>query len=215
HMLLMAVAAPLFVAAAPLPPLLAGLPAGWGRRLARRWNTAGALPALWSWLTRPLVAFLLQAAAIWVWHAPAPYQAALGDGFVHDAEHLTFLGTALLFWWSAVHGRGTPAGRALGVLAVFGTLLHTGLLGALMTFAPNPWYPAYGAAPLAWGLTPLEDQQLAGLVMWVPGGLLYLGAGLLLLGRRILRAGPAPARPIPPAAGRGRAGWRSPPPACG
>ena len=79
-------------------------------------------------------------------------------------------------------------GRGAGVLYLFTTLLHTGALGALLTFAPRPWYAAYGAGPAAWGLTPLEDQQLAGLVMGVPASLGYLAAGLALLARSMREA---------------------------
>lgn len=187
HMILMTVAAPLLVLGTPLPVMLAGLPAGWGRALARSWNRGRALPALWNRASRPLSAGLLQAAALWVWHAPAAYQGALTDRVVHDLEHLSFFATALLFWWSIAHVRGRPFGYASGVLSLFAAFMHSGLLAALMTFARSPWYPAYGLVPLEWGLTPLEDQQLAGLLMWVPGGLVYLGAGLLLLGRWLQR----------------------------
>jgi len=66
------------------------------------------------------------------------------------------------------------------VLYVFTTAVHTSILGALLTFAPSPWYPAYGQATQRWGLTPLQDQQIGGLIMWVPAGLVYTIAGLAL-----------------------------------
>ena len=92
------------------------------------------------------------------------------------------VGTALLFWWTVVHPGGQAA-AAYGTssVAVFTMALQGGLLGALMTFARVPWYPAYGSTALAWGISPLQDQQLAGMVMWAPAGLIYLAATLALL----------------------------------
>jgi putative membrane protein len=92
------------------------------------------------------------------------------------------LGTGVLFWWSALDARRrAPLGYGAGVAALFLTMLHTGLLGILITLAPVPLYASYAAAASPWGLSPLEDQQLAGIVMLLPGGLAYLGGGLALL----------------------------------
>jgi cytochrome c oxidase assembly factor CtaG len=104
---------------------------------------------------------------------------------VHALQHLSFLGTALLFWWTIIHahapgGRARAASFGAAVLLLFGTALHSGALGALLTFSRRLWYPAYGAASATWGLTPLEDQQLAGLIMWIPATFAYLIAALIL-----------------------------------
>ena len=96
---------------------------------------------------------------------------------MHNLQHASFLAAALLFWWAIVRRR--PDGIA--VLYVLTTLLHTGFLGALLTFAPNVWYPAYMSTANPWGLGALEDQQLGGLIMWVPAGAIFIVAGLLLL----------------------------------
>ena len=179
HELMMAVAAPLLVLGRPIVPLLWGLPIGW-RRAAGRWAAARPLRATWSVLTLPSVAWLLHAVAIWGWHAPRLYDAALVSEPVHALQHASFLGTALLFWWALVHGRNGRLRYGASVLYVFTTAVHATALGAVLALASRPLYPGY-TATAAWGLTPLEDQQLAGLIMWVPAGVAYLVAALVLM----------------------------------
>ena len=182
HLLLVVVVAPLLVLGRPIVPLLWALPAPGPRRLGGRWQRATAARTGWALLTWPPVAWALHAAALWVWHVPGLYQAALVDGRIHVAEHASFLGTALLFWWAVVHpGRQGAVAYGASAVAVFAMAMQGGLLGALITFAPTPWYPAYAASAAAWGLTPLDDQQLAGMIMWAPAGLVYLAATLALL----------------------------------
>jgi putative membrane protein len=94
-------------------------------------------------------------------------------------QHLCFFGTAALFWWGIAHGRYGRIGHGAAVLYVFATAIHGGALGALLTFSPHVWYTPYLARHSV-ALTPLEDQQLAGLLMWVPGGLVFVAAGLAL-----------------------------------
>ncbi|HEX2091156.1 MAG TPA: cytochrome c oxidase assembly protein [Longimicrobiaceae bacterium] len=180
HELIMALAAPLLVLGRPLVPFLWAVPIGW-RRAAGGWARGGVVRGSWRALTGPFTAWLLHAAALWVWHLPAPYQATLRSDAVHTLQHASFLGTALLFWWAVVHGREGRMGYGASVLYLFTTALHSGGLGALLVFALRPWYPVYEGATAAWGLTPLEDQQLAGLIMWVPAGIAYLVAGLALV----------------------------------
>jgi putative membrane protein len=138
HELLMVVAAPLLVVGRPLVPMLWALPSAARRRVgrvtrAREWR------AVWHLVTMPLVAFLVHGAAIWVWHIPALFQATLRSDAIHAAQHLSFFGTALLFWWTIIHAHA-PGGRAravsfgAAVLLLFGTALHSGALGALLTF---------------------------------------------------------------------------------
>jgi cytochrome c oxidase assembly factor CtaG len=137
-------------------------------------------------------------AAVWAWHVPMLYEAALANRAVHAAEHAAFLGTGVLFWWAVLHRKQS---YGAGVLYVFGMALQSTLLGALLTFARAPWYTSHLGSTAEWGLTPLEDQQLAGLVMWVPGGLVYLMAALTLFGLWLnVGAGagaPAPAASTP------------------
>ncbi|PYK35494.1 MAG: cytochrome c oxidase assembly protein, partial [Verrucomicrobia bacterium] len=114
------------------------------------------------------------------WHAPALFEATLENESIHALQHASFLFSALLFWWAVIHGRKRALGFGLAVLYMFTTALHSGLLGALLTFANSVWYPGYAERTAAWGLTPLEDQQIGGLIMWIPAGLVYIAAGLAL-----------------------------------
>ncbi|HEX8914226.1 MAG TPA: cytochrome c oxidase assembly protein, partial [Humisphaera sp.] len=180
HEILMLVAAPLMVLGQPMAPYLAALPRSWARGLARAANAA-AWRRTWSVATNPVVAWLFHGVVLWAWHVPALFQATLTSDVVHAAQHLSFLGSALLFWWAVVHGQNRQVGYGMGMIYLLSTGMHSGLLGALLTFARTVWYPAYATGgTLRWGLTALEDQQLGGLIMWAPAGLVYIGAGLAL-----------------------------------
>jgi len=180
HELLMAVAAPLLVLGRPVIPLLWAIPVG-GRRTIGGWAKAAAVRGTWRWLTAGPVAFMLHAAALWIWHLPFAYDAAVASGAMHALQHASFLGTGLLFWWAVTHRREGRMGHGASVLYLFATAMHGGGLGALLTLSSRAWYPAYAGSTAAWGLTPLEDQQLAGLIMWVPAGAVYLVAALALV----------------------------------
>lgn len=182
HELLMLVAAPLLVLARPLGIALWAFPQPLRQALASGGHVVGGA---WRALTAPIAATLLQAIALWLWHAPRLFDLALAHDGWHVVQHLSFLCTALLFWWAMLCGRGERRlGLAIGCL--FFTATISGALGALMAFSASPWYAGYAASGLdAFGLTPAEDQQLAGLLMWVPGGMVHAGAGLALLARRL------------------------------
>ena len=177
HELLMLTAAPLLVAGRPLIVMLWALPATQRRAagvLARR----PVISRPWRVLTTPIVVWALHGAALWIWHLPSWYQAAVANDTIHLVQHACFLGTAALFWWTLVHGRYGRGGYGIAVLYVFTTMLHSGMLGALLTFSPRPWYPLYAERAGAWNLLPVEDQQLAGLIMWIPFGVVFLIVGL-------------------------------------
>ncbi len=181
HELLMVVAAPLFVLGRPIPVMLWAFPRDTRRRLG---DVAHARPVRGTWaaLTRPVDAWLIYGIVIWVWHIPAFYDLTLRSDAVHALQHACFLGSALLFWWSMLRG-GRRAAAGTAVLLLFTTAVHTSVLGALMTFSRTPWYPPYAAGAAAWGLTPMGDQQLAGLIMWIPLSVVYLVAALAVLRR--------------------------------
>jgi putative membrane protein len=179
HEILMLVAAPLLVLGRPLIPFIWALPAGW-RRKAGALGKANWFQKGWRAITNALAAWAIHAVALWVWHAPALFQATIDDELVHTLQHLSFLASALLFWWAIVHSGKGLRGYGVAVLYMFTTSVHSGLLGALITFSSYVWYPAYAETTQSWGLTPLEDQQLGGLIMWVPAGLVYILAGLAL-----------------------------------
>ena len=176
HELLMLVAAPLITLGRPLVPMLWALPARWRRHL----KGGGGLTPVWSHLTSPTVVFVMHALALWVWHLPALYQAAVQDDRVHALQHVMFTGTACLFWWGLTRGRYGRLGYGAAVFYVFATAMHSGGLGALITFARAPIYALYveRAGP---GVDPLIDQQLAGLIMWIPAGVVLMIFGLALL----------------------------------
>jgi putative membrane protein len=117
-----------------------------------------------------------------MWHLPWLFDQTLHSDWIHAAQHATFFFTALLFWWPLA-SRKPAMGYGAGMLYVFTTALHTSVLGALLTFAPRAWYRSYVATAPLWHLTALEDQQLGGLIMWIPGGTLLLGVTLVLLVR--------------------------------
>jgi putative membrane protein len=182
HELLMLIAAPLLVLAKPLETMLWSLPAA-ARKTIGRWVRSTAMQGSWRFFSGAVVATVLQAAALWLWHAPALFERALVDDAWHITQHLSFLISALLFWSAMFHSGPAHSGRALAVLCLFATSVVSGALGALMAFAQSPWYSRYIAMGLTpFGLTPIEDQQLAGLLMWIPGGLVHAVAALILLG---------------------------------
>jgi len=182
HELLMLVAAPLLVLGHPLGVFAWSLPAPLRRRCGGLQRQA-VVAAAWRLFTRPLPATLLQAMALWLWHAPGPFQLALAHPAWHAAQHLCFLVTALGFW-TAMLDRRARTQPMLVAGCLFATSLVGGALGALMAFSWSAWYPLYanlGMTPL--GLDPVGDQQLAGLLMWIPGGLVHVGVALAILAR--------------------------------
>jgi putative membrane protein len=163
----------------PLVPFLWAIPKTTARSLAR-WNRDVAWQRLWRAITAPFVAWVIHAVVLWTWHIPFLFQATLENNWVHALQHASFLGSAILFWWAILHGRQRAIGFGAAVLYMFTTALHSGLLGALLTFARTVWYPVYNGTTQSWGLSPLEDQQLGGLIMWIPAGVVYIIAGLAL-----------------------------------
>lgn len=124
---------------------------------------------------------IVHAGAIWMWHLPTAYDAALDSNLLHALEHLSFLGTGWLFWIFVL--RRTDVSPLQRVGATFATALQSSALGALLTFASRPLYSSHLTETARWGLTPLQDQQLAGAVMWIPPGIVYLVVMLVLLYR--------------------------------
>jgi putative membrane protein len=179
HELLMLVAAPLLVLGRPIIPFLWALPRSTARAIAA-WGNNYSWQRIWKTITAPFVAWLIHAVVLWTWHVPVLFQATRDSEFIHAFQHASFLSSALLFWWAILHGRQRAIGFGVAVLYMFTTALHSGLLGALLTFTRTIWYPIYANTTQPWGLTPLEDQQLGGLIMWIPAGLVYIIAGLAL-----------------------------------
>lgn len=182
HILLLLVAAPLLALAAPSGTLLRGSPLV-VRRTSGRWRRRLRLArANLGILRHPATVWLLHVGTLWFWHAAAPYNAALGNEFLHVLEHASFLVTALLFWHTVIGVRGADrVSNGFGVLLVFAMAMQSVFLSVLLTFARAPWYSGYATTTTPWHLEPLADQQLAGVIMWIPAGLVYLTAALTLV----------------------------------
>jgi putative membrane protein len=183
HELLMIIAAPLLVLSQPLLWFLWAIPMRW-REAVGGWTKQPPVAALWSAMTAPLFVWLLHGSTLWAWHIPSLYDASVEYEWVHALQHTTFLFTALLFWWTLLHGRHGRHGRlgyGMAVVYCFTTAVHTSILGALMTFAQRIWYPIYEGRTSAFHLSAIEDQQLGGLIMWVPAGVVFIVLGLWLL----------------------------------
>lgn len=179
HEMLMIVAAPLLVLGRPLIAFLWAFPAKWRisvGHLAQRAPVAKS----WHFITGPLVVTVMHAIALWIWHLPSWYQATLRSDFIHALQHTSFLLTAALFWWALIHGRYGRMGYGVAVVYVFVTAAHSGALGALIAFSPHVLYPIYQSTTMQWGLDPIEDQQLAGIIMWIPAGILMTILGVAL-----------------------------------
>jgi len=176
HMLLMVLVAPLLLLGSPVLPMLWALPERPRSWVAPLFAQGSPLTWAFNFATHPLIAMPLYLSAIAIWHIPTFYDAAQGRTVIHDLEHLFFLGTALLFWWPVVNPLGGP--RRLSYLAAIPyflpPMLVGNLVGALLTFADRPLYATYLNVPRLWGISVVQDQQLAGLIMWVPGGMVYI-----------------------------------------
>jgi putative membrane protein len=179
HEVLMLLAAPLFVLGRPLIPFIWALPMNWRKQVGQL-SKKKIIENPWRAITNPLAAWTIHGVALWVWHVPVLFQATLESDLVHTLQHLSFFVSALLFWWALIYGHHGLMGYGAAVLYVFSTAMHSGLLGALLTFTTRLWYPAYRELAARWGLTPMEDQQLGGLIMWIPAGIIYVIAGLVL-----------------------------------
>lgn len=189
HELLMAVAAPLMILGRPAVPMLWGLP-GSSRQVVGNLINRSSVRQIWALIANPFSAWLLHAIAIWIWHTPRLYDASVRSELVHSAQHMSFGLTALLFWWSILSPRALRRTGGVGIVSLFTTGLHTTFLGALIATASSPLFSVYTAEGTArFGLTPLDDQQLGGVIMWVPAGMAYLVAALFLFRNWIRESG--------------------------
>jgi putative membrane protein len=177
HELMMLVGAPLLIAGRPLATCLWALPVQWRRRSAgvlQRRSVAGTA----RFLTMPAVAWALHGAAIWIWHVPLLYEAAVRSEAAHALQHAIFVATSMLFWFGLLQGRYGRAGYGAAVFYVFTTAVHTGILGAVFTLSRTPLYQVYIDGADANATAAVRDQQLAGLVMWIPAGIVLTLAGV-------------------------------------
>lgn len=182
HMLLLMVAAPLLVWGRPAVGFLWAFGPVGRRRLGGAWHSLGLTGGV-NRLMHPVLVWILFCGVFILWHLPGPYQLALHDETVHTFEHISFILTALMFWTIVIE----PSGRrrldyGATLLFILAAAVVSSLPGAVITLAATPLYPAYATGTTRWALSLLEDQQLAGLLMWLPGGVVYLiAAGGALL----------------------------------
>jgi putative membrane protein len=190
HILLTAIAPPLLLVGSPVIASMWALPAHLRRLGASR--GVRTMRAGGDALSQPFVASLIFVAVMWGWHAPALFEAALADEAVHTLEHLTFFLAALLSWRAVLSPEVSALAGAGATLAVF---MAGGMLGGVMSLAPVPIYDWYGNRALLWGMTPLEDQQVAGMAMWVAAGGIYLVTFAVLAFRAADPSGAGRSRP--------------------
>ncbi|MCB9423320.1 MAG: cytochrome c oxidase assembly protein [Ardenticatenaceae bacterium] len=204
HLLLIMIAPPLLLIANPMPIMLWGLPRKWrlkiGRGLARLLNGKSIFRQYLRKATTPGVVWMIWLVAIIGWHDPNAYNAALRSNFVHDIEHLTFFFGGMLFWWH-VTGAGPRIHKQFGLIGrtafALSAVPPNMLTGAVIAFAQEPIYTYYTNVPRLMGLSVMEDQQLSGVIMWVPGSMMYIIAALVLISR--LLQGESRKPPLPEA----------------
>ncbi|MGH9514207.1 MAG: cytochrome c oxidase assembly protein [Terriglobales bacterium] len=182
HEILMLVSAPLLVLSQPLAVFLWAMPPSWRSPVVGvfKWQVS---KGVWLAISAPAAAWLIHAIALWSWHAPVLFDAALHSDFVHALQHASFIGSALLFWWALLRNHDGRLGFGGAILYVFTTAVHTSVLGAWLTFSPRIWYLPYLGTTSLWHISALEDQQLGGLIMWIPAGTLLTVVALVLLAK--------------------------------
>lgn len=190
HLLLIMIAPPLLLITNPMPFILWGLPTSWrlkvGRVIGRLLHRKHPLRRNLRLATAPGIIWLAWVIMIFGWHDPTLYNAALQYGWVHDIEHLTFFAAGMLFWWH-VTGAGPRLHKQASLLGriafVIGAIPPNMLTGVVLAFASQPIYTYYTAVPRLWNLSVMADQQIGGVIMWVPGSMMYIIAALILLSR--------------------------------
>lgn len=181
HLLLILIAAPLVALGAASQTIGHLLPVTARRTAGRAIVAIPFYAGLRDAARHPILVWSLHVAVVWAWHLPWLYELALAHEWLHALEHATFLGSAILFWSLVVR----PAGRIRlgaggGLVYVFAAAMQCTVLGALLVLADRPWYPSH--VRTAGAASALIDQQLAGVLMWVPAGCVYVAAILILLG---------------------------------
>jgi putative membrane protein len=184
HLLLVMIAPPLLWIANPMPVSIWGLPAALRREVGRWLRPGAAFRRVLRALTPPSLTWIYFVVFLVGWHDPSAYNAALEYDLVHDLEHLTFFGTAMLFWWHLIGAAPhihKPLSRGLRVVYALSVVPPNMLTGVAISFATSPLYSFYTRVPRPGSMTILEDQMLAGVIMWIPGSMMYIIAALVFL----------------------------------
>jgi cytochrome c oxidase assembly factor CtaG len=183
HILFMDISAPLLAYSAPLGPILQAFPRRYQRAAGQWWSRPGNwIKGLWQWVSYPATAWVLFVGFLWLWHIPAFYSAAIENETIHALEHLCFLGSGFLFWWNIFYVFWRkPKQRGTGVVYMGLYALQSSGLGGLLTFSTATWYPVYISTSEKLGVSPLADQQIAGMIMWLPEMAIYIVGALIML----------------------------------
>jgi cytochrome c oxidase assembly factor CtaG len=183
HLLLTMVAAPLLLLSAPVAEYMWALPDPVRLSVGQWLNRRGFIRQALKGVTLPVVAWLTFGVVMWSWHVPEAYNAALNSWPVHIIEHMTMFGAAVIFWWPVIGPAPlrTQLPYPLRFLYLFLAMFQSIILGAILTFATDTVYSYYESAPTHFGISKSNDQQLAGILMWLPGSFVHLTALLTLL----------------------------------
>ncbi len=183
HLLIIMIVTPLLWLGNPYPFVMWGLPRSLRLKTSRLLARPSGFRQGLRTITTPFIAWIVLIAATWVWHDSKMYDATLRNSFIHDLEHLTFFIAGMLFWWHAV-GASPFIHRPLSHLKrtgyVIAAMPPNMVLGAAIAFAAVPLYEYYTTVPRIFGISVMEDQMIGGVIMWVPGTMMYLIAALVL-----------------------------------
>lgn len=177
HVLLTLIAAPMIAASRPIDTMTAAF------RMRRTLLPHAA--------ERPMLAAAAFAAMLWIWHSPGGYASTFASVALYWTMHATLFGSACWLWSALIRRESALVG---GLLASIASSVQMGLLGALITLSPRPFYSPHFLTTDAWGLTPLQDQQIGGVIMWIPGCTVFLAVAMLALGACLARSRPAAVR---------------------
>lgn len=198
HLLMIMISAPLLLVSNPFPVLMWGLPRRGRQKVGGLLNGPSRFRRIVTRLTAPGIAWLFFFTVYVGWHDPNLYNLALRSDFVHDIEHLTFFFASLLFWWHVTgvaprfHRTLTTFQRLAYVLAIIPANM---ILGVVISFATEPIYTYYTTVPRIWGLSVIEDQMISGIIMWIPGSMMYILIALILVSRIVQREAEKPESP--------------------
>jgi len=199
HLLLIMVVPVLLLLPNPMPFVLWGMPTP-ARLTVGEWlnniiNKNSATGRVLRRITSPLAVWFIMIVFIIGWHDPFMYNAALRNEFVHDIEHLTMFFAGMLFWWT-VTGAGPRLHKNLSrpakVAFVLAAIPPNMALGVVLSFAQQPIYTYYSDMPRLWGISVMDDQRISGIVMWIPGGMMYFIAALVLIAQILSGEGQKP-----------------------
>jgi putative membrane protein len=188
HLMLVMIAPPLLLIGDPMPIMLWGMPSALRLEVGRWLKPDAGFRRVLRSLTTPGLVWLYTVVALVAWHEPIAYNATLESELIHDLEHLTFFGAAMLFWWHVIGAaphlhrrlsRGVRIGYVLSVVPA------TALTGIAISFSSKPIYRHYMTVPRLGKMTVLQDQMLGGVLMWIPGSMMYIIAALVLIARLI------------------------------